>query len=690
MPQMPSDPETPMPETPGSPNSNGGSTLTWIACLAFSVGLFFILNRNPPARPGPKPAPMPVTAPVTDPSPLPPTAPPKEPRFIRAEKFPNEYDPARLIKYWWDKPPADIVATRVDTGPLSNIHRDAYAGAESCQKCHPDNFKNWSDHPHHKMNALATAKTVQGDFSGKATLDYKGGMGRFFMEDGHYKMSLERDGIRWKYRINRTIGSRFFQYYAGVAEEIAGIEPNESDVRRTLDHVLPFGYWMPESEWVPVVHVLRSENRDDNEIDPFDSWKVVRYDRSCSDCHTTWTFADWIHKGAGTDLFTRFTPRPIDLHLGGVLQTSHPDRYDPARPLASYSYEDMERLLFDEKLHPRPAERVALGIECETCHLGSAEHARSSTAEKTERRPEFFPVDPAFHSQAKNVAELTGRTPENVNFICARCHSGTRPTYANGTHTWNSTEFADSSAGHCYSPADAKNRNMEFLTCVSCHDPHVPTGPKWTRTPAQDDQSCVRCHKQFSTPAAQAAHSHHVADTEGARCMNCHMPKINEGLEEIVRTHRIQSPVDQALVEANQPNACNLCHLDKSIDWTLKHVRDWYGDRHRFDEAKISANYPDRSAPVGPGWLKSPHAGTRLVAGSMLARTQPGPYIDALLDLLTVDEHLINRQFVQRELRRSLDFDLKAEGYQFYNSRTEREQKIALLRPKLRKLAEAK
>jgi len=40
--------------------------------------------------------------------------------------------------------------------------------------------------------------------------------------------------------------------------------------------------------------------------------------------------------------------------------------------------------------------------------------------------------------------------------------------------------------------------------------------------------------------------------------MNCHMPKINEGINSLVRTHTIFSPTNPAMIEANRPNACNL------------------------------------------------------------------------------------------------------------------------------------
>ena len=86
--------------------------------------------------------------------------------------------------------------------------------------------------------------------------------------------------------------------------------------------------------------------------------------------------------------------------------------------------------------------------------------------------------------------ENSGRTHANVNRACSRCHTGGRPEYANGTATWNSVEFDDAMKGHCYSQ----------LKCVDCHNPHKGTGPQWPKTAEQDDQSCIRCHEQFSTP----------------------------------------------------------------------------------------------------------------------------------------------------------------------------------------------
>ena len=129
--------------------------------------------------------------------------------------------------------------------------------------------------------------------------------------------------------------------------------------------------------------------------------------------------------------------------------------------------------------------------------------------------------------------------------------------------------------------------------------------------------------------------------------MNCHMPKINEGMQDVVRTHAIFSPTNAAMIEANEPNACNLRHLEENIDWTLAKLKDWYG--REYDDAKTAKNYPDRKLPVGQGWLKQDFPATRLVAVDALGRSQVDWAAEAILPMLD-DPYLLNRQFIRLKL----------------------------------------
>ena len=102
------------------------------------------------------------------------------------------------------------------------------------------------------MNLLASEDAVVGDFSGDATIDYRGGTATFDKTGQGHSMTLARDGQSRVYTVKETIGSRFFQYYVGHLAK--GPESPEHAMYHAR-FVLPFGYWLDSDEWVPVVHV---------------------------------------------------------------------------------------------------------------------------------------------------------------------------------------------------------------------------------------------------------------------------------------------------------------------------------------------------------------------------------------------------------------------------------------------------
>src|SRR5262249_104019 len=73
------------------------------------------------------------------------------------------------------------------------------------------------------------------------------------------------------------------------------------------------------------------------------------------------------------------------------------------------------------------------------------------------------------------------------------------------------------------------------------------------------------------------AHTKHQADSAGSSCYNCHMPFTTYGLLKTIRSHQISSPTVQATLQTGRPNACNLCHLDKTLGWSAEHLHDRYG-----------------------------------------------------------------------------------------------------------------
>ena len=241
------------------------------------------------------------------------------------------------------------------------------------------------------------------------------------------------------------------------------------------------------------------------------------------------------------------------------------------------------------------ARQVTPGISCESCHLGGRAHAEGAPIHLVpigaEPRP-GAPVPTTFADER--------RDPDVVNAVCAQCHSGPSPHFPDGAATRNSSEALDLLAGSC-----------RGIRCVDCHDPHRADARLDT---ARSLAACTRCHDALAEPVAARAHAGH----DGVSCLDCHMPQVTMGIDRVVRTHRISSPGDARMLRAAAPNACNLCHLDRTLQWTV----DELAARHdlRFDVA----GWPALDDNVGETWLASAEPAVRLVAMQAYARSPLG------------------------------------------------------------------
>jgi predicted CXXCH cytochrome family protein len=562
---------------------------------------------------------------------------------------------------WWEQVPEAVQARGFRTGGNSNIHPDDYVGPESCRKCHPKNHRDWSNHPHRRMNGLATSENVMGDFSGGAHIDYFGGTATFEQEDKQFFMRLARGDNRLNYEVTQTIGSRFYQYYVG---KLLNATEKLDEFYYREDHVLPFGYWLERQEWVPVVHVTR-ELPDGQRLDPFrpvsdEAISKQSYSTQCNYCHTTFPLGDMFIRHPS--LIGRHAPVKLHWSISSYLSSAHDDLWDSSRDPAALSNQKFAEMMDTIVEFDAPEQAVTLGVSCEACHLGSREHAQNP-----QRLPEFFPRSPHLHVEAQESGFDFSRNAANVNWACGRCHAGNRPQFAAGMSTWNSTEYTDATRGSCYSK----------LKCVDCHSPHKAIGQEWALSPDQNDRLCLKCHEKFEPVEQLVAHTHHPAGSSGAHCMNCHMPRINEGLQDVVRTHMIYSPTNREMIEANHPNACNQCHVKESIEWTQKYLNDWYGAE--YDPDVVAQNYSDSQDSVVLGWLKSGNESVRLIAADCLARTDSRWALPQLIEALD-DPYLLNRQFVLKHLESMLGIRLDKYGYRFFMGPAERRAPLQEIR----------
>src|SRR5262249_44895720 len=253
----------------------------------------------------------------------------------------------------------------------SNIEPEDYTalGPAACAKCHTAEHRNWSNHAHRFMNHAATPDYVKGDFSGQAKIQYLGGEGSFWKDGSQFRMAVERGRLRREFRINRTIGSKYFEYYVGV--QTLGPEP-AGDPRYEVDHVMPFGFWLTKRQWVPTVHIReeRADDADDPRLNPYEDFYFRSYDDICARCHTTQPIGDWLVRfpsDAG-----HFTPYRFSMDLTGYLDKRRPHLLPaPAQYLAS---EELSETVLKLGNNVPPARILHLGIVCEACHNGCKEH----------------------------------------------------------------------------------------------------------------------------------------------------------------------------------------------------------------------------------------------------------------------------------------------------------------------------
>jgi tetratricopeptide (TPR) repeat protein len=219
------------------------------------------------------------------------------------------------------------------------------------------------------------------------------------------------------------------------------------------------------------------------------------------------------------------------------------------------------------------------GINCETCHGPGAEHIRAAR-----QTPKGKPL------AALKLAGLKGLPAEAMNSLCGGCHAKIQPlagSFSPGERFFDAFGLAALEQADFYPDGRDLGENFTFtswrlnpcvksgrLDCLQCH-----TSSGRNRFPGeQADRSCLPCHQDKVDHAA--AHSHHAAGTEGARCVSCHMP-MTEFARMRRSDHSFRPPMPAASMAFGSPNACNLCHTNQSAAWADRQVRQWHGDDYQ-------------------------------------------------------------------------------------------------------------
>ena len=116
------------------------------------------------------------------------------------------------------------------------------------------------------------------------------------------------------------------------------------------------------------------------------------------------------------------------------------------------------------------------------------------------------------------------------------------------------------------------------VTCFSCHDAHGTENDALLIKPVKE--LCLTCHGPNTQNGPHAptleAHTHHAAGGAGSECVACHMPNIEQTISDVnVRAHTLNSSRRRKAKSMNIPNACNLCHTDKTTAWATAALKGW-------------------------------------------------------------------------------------------------------------------
>jgi len=463
----------------------------------------------------------------------------------------------------WDGFGESIAVTkRTVTGPVLQQRRGEWVSSVACRRCHTAAHASWHKSYHRTMTQAAAPETVVGDFD-RVTLDSRGReyvlsrQGQEFwveLVDPDWETALLGQGRlpiavpnppRVDRRIVMTTGSHHMQGY--------WIRSRQGNVLRQV----PWYYLIEEQRWIP---------REDAFLDdPAGPRHFKIWNDNCIFCHSVAGNPQW-----------------------------------------------------DDNSGQPSASVVELGIACESCHGPGAAHIRWHEASRKSGTP-GPDGDPIVNPQRLNH-RLSSQ-------VCGQCHSFWEHTdydksLANGLRyragdrlesSRDVVEFRDRKHprwgqgpqsvywddGTCRVGGDEYNAMVASacflegkLSCLSCHSMHDSDPDQQLAEGMRGNRACVQCHSEFGQTDVLTAHTHHEIDSSGSRCYNCHMPRTTYALLRAMRSHRIDIPRVDLSLSTGRPNACNLCHLDQSLNWTAGWMQTWYAwpiPEMRADDRELSA-----------------------------------------------------------------------------------------------------
>ena len=425
-------------------------------------------------------------------------------------------------------------ARRAELERPRTLGSTAYVSSQQCRQCHPSQYDSWSRTYHRSMTREANAQTILGAFDGRS-LEYLGTTARMQRgAGGGFEMVFRAGGHanETRVQVERSVGSHRYQQYLA----------RDGDL-----------YFRPPIAWDVgagrFIHMNSAFLTPDPVLDPGESVSNVDYNRHVTRWNDNCVFCHNVHPNPGLETESgRFDTQVAE--LGVACEACH----GPAAEHVQQNAEPLRRYLLHlgKRADPTirnparmPAERSA--EVCGRCHGQRI----TADIEKFQREGDPFVPGEALSRYSKPLERETRQNKE-AGLFRARF-------WPDGTARLTAYELQGYLQSAC--------RRSEQFSCESCHAMHAGDPAGQMRPDRLGDAACTSCHTALRSPLTAAQHSGHRAESSGNACQSCHMPDIVYGLVSVHLSHRIEVPKLDLGADAGRPDACTLCHVDKTRSW---------------------------------------------------------------------------------------------------------------------------
>ena len=411
--------------------------------------------------------------------------------------------------------PADPVSQKQSTA--------IFVGRDKCKSCHEVETKKWQGSDHDKAMAVASSKSVLGDFN-NAIFEHKGIISRFFQRSETFYVNTQGpDGKMADFKITHTFGHYPLQQYLVSLE-------------RGRLQALAVAWDVDKKRWFQL-------NPDEN-IAPTDWMHWTRQSHNwngmCAECHST-----NLQKAYSSEsdtyqtIWSEINVSCEACHGPGSRHVAWADLPELARPdTANFD-------LVVKTCGLKTEQQVTL---CARCHsrriqLGTYDHSKNYILDSI--IPELL-TEGLYYPDGQILDEV----------------------YVYGSFVQSKMYHNDVKCSDCHDVHSGKRVLEGNDLCLQCHRAE------------EFDAGSHHFHRkkgEEGEPLRDKAGSVISAVGEGAQCVKYHMPGQTYMGIDYRPDHSLRIPRPDLSVSLKTPNACSQCHVEETNQWAVDNFIKWYG-----------------------------------------------------------------------------------------------------------------